>query len=275
MGALQYIETIKKTPAMKKPINRKILSSLWRYNPWKGLSLISNLDPNDVIIVGYPKSGNTWSQVLISGAVYGFSPILTPDSIVQDLVPDVHDQIFYRRYQVPMFFKSHHMPQPNYRRVVYLLRDGRDVMVSYLHHLRATMGNHVTLKDMVESGKGLFPCRWHEHVRAWKSNPYSADMITVRYEDLLNNAAHELERICTFAGVERPRDLIERIANESQFEKMKAREQRSGWANPEWPKDKAFVRKGKSGGWREEFPADCLDTFMQQSGDTLREYGYL
>ena len=81
---------------IKHQVNR-ILSGLRRLNPLAEQSLISHIDPSDIIIAGYPKSGNTWSQVLISGLVYGVSPTFTPDSVVQDLVPDVHYRRFYRR----------------------------------------------------------------------------------------------------------------------------------------------------------------------------------
>ena len=89
----------------------------------------------DVFIVGYPKSGNTWFQDLAAGVVFGALPAFAPPVLVQDLVPDVHAVQHYKRYATPMFFKSHALPTPDYKRVVYLLRDGRDAMVSYYHQL--------------------------------------------------------------------------------------------------------------------------------------------
>ncbi len=80
---------------------------------------------------------------------------LAPDSVIQDLVPDVHSQPWYRRYSTPMFFKTHDLTRPEYRPVVYLVRDGRSVMVSYFHHLRALNERGVDFLRTVQTGDGL------------------------------------------------------------------------------------------------------------------------
>jgi hypothetical protein len=85
---------------------------------------ITQFLPEDIFIVSYPKSGNTWFQNLACGVVYGVDPRLAPSTLVHDLVPDLGYQKYYRRYANPMFFKSHSLPRADFRRVVYLLRDG-------------------------------------------------------------------------------------------------------------------------------------------------------
>lgn len=93
---------------------------------------------DDIFVVSYPKSGATWLQNLISGLVHRVDPATTPDTVIQELVPDVHYKSEYQRcYGNRSFFKSHSLPDPQYRNVVYLLRDGRDAMVSYCHHMGA------------------------------------------------------------------------------------------------------------------------------------------
>src|SRR3954469_16615582 len=72
--------------------------------------------PEDVFIVGYPKSGNTWFQNLTAGVVHGLLPEFAPPALVSlDLIPDIYQSQVYRRYSTPMFFKSHELPRPEYR----------------------------------------------------------------------------------------------------------------------------------------------------------------
>src|SRR4029077_15829333 len=145
----------------------------------------------------YPKSGHTWMQYLLTGVVYGLNAEYTPSTLLQSLVPDVHACRYYRRYVEPMYFKSHYLPRPEYRRVVYLLRDGRDVMVSYWHYLRA-LGQPALDFTAAIGGAGLFPCKWHEHVEQWMANPFDAEVLLIRYEDLQTDAAGTLARFCAF-----------------------------------------------------------------------------
>jgi Sulfotransferase domain len=239
-----------------------------------GWQSITQTEPADVFIVAYPKSGITWFQSLVAGAVYGLDPGQAPDRLTQDLVPDVHYKPCYKRYRSPTFFKSHHLPRPEYRRVVYLLRDGRDVMVSYWHHLRALGQADLDIAEMMR-GNGLFPCKWHEHVEQWSANPFDAEILLIRYEDLQANAAQELARFCAF--VDEPRDAVElaRVAQQCSFTAMRRREERFGWDNAAWPKDRPFVRRGLIGSHRDEMPAEALETFVADAGGMLHQYRYV
>lgn len=238
------------------------------------LHCINDFHPDDIFVVGYPKSGNTWMQLLLAGLVFGIDPRLTPDSLIQDLIPDVHYTKFYRRYLTPTFFKTHYKPQPQYRRVIYLIRDGRDAMVSYFHHL-AAIGTPPDCLKLVTTGEGLFPCRWHEHVDAWLDNPHEAEIVTVSYETLKRDPITELRRICDFAGLDRGPASLEFLARNSTFEIMRGKEQKFGWANAAWPRNKAFVRRGEVGSFKDEMPPEILEAFLKLSAPTLKRVGYL
>lgn len=234
---------------------------------------VTQSSPEDIFIVGYPKSGNTWFQDLITAVVYGVSPVLGPPLLAQTLVPDVHARPFYQRFSTPMFFKSHHHPRPEYKRVVYLMRDGRDVMVSYCHYLNAS-NTKVDLFEMVQPDADIPQGKWHDHVNAWLSNPYQAQMIVIKYEDLKRDTVGELARFCVFAGMERDRSFLEMVARETVFEKMQQKEMRLGEGNPEWPRDKLFRRRGMTGSYKDEMPPDVLQAFMAEAGGTLKKCGY-
>ena len=228
----------------------------------------------DVFIVGYPKSGHTWFQNLVAGIVYGVDPAIAPDTLIQELVPDLQQKNYYKRFQTPMFFKSHYLPRPEYRRVVYLLRDGRDVMVSFLHHNRALYQNDLDLMQMITQAKYL-PGKWHEHVERWMANPYAAEMLIIRYETLIENPLAELTRFCAWINVKRSDAELQNVIQKCSFANQQQKEKTSGWDNREWPKDKLFIRRGQIGSYKDEMPPDVLQEFWQDAQKTLARFGYV
>lgn len=242
-----------------------------------GLTPISSFLDDDIFIAGYPKSGNTWFQYLLVGLYWGLDPIIAPDPLIQQLVPDVHFKTYYLRFTTPMTFKTHNLPRPEYKRVVYLARDGRDVMVSYYYHLLALQGGHVDFETMVRDGKGLFPCKWHKHVDVWLSNPYNADILLIKYEDLKRDPLHELSRFCDFAGVQRDNTFLERMISRADFSNMKRKEKEnpSFRMNKNWDPDKSFIRRGIVGSYLDEMPPEILDTFMSEASEMLRRLQYV
>ena len=243
----------------------------------EGFTPITEFLAEDIFIVGYPKSGNTWFQNLIGAAVYGADPRFAPSALVHDLVPDVCYNKYYRRYATPMFFKSHILPRPEYRRVVYLLRDGRDVMVSYRHYRQAIDGVEYDFLNFVTPETALFPCHWPEHVESWIQNPYHAQMLVIRYEDLLRDPVRELRRFCQFSGISRQRSHLTAIAEAASFHNLRDREARLGFGRVDhsFPLGTSFFRRGIAGSYKDEMPPDVLARFLNHAGETLRRHGYL
>lgn len=264
------IDSARVTKRFSRWLRQKLLHSV---TP-AGFTRIGEHLPEDIFVVGYPKSGNTWFQMLMAGGIYGVLPDFVPMSLLQELVPDVHSAPWYKRHADPMFFKSHDLPKPGFRRVIYLLRDGRDAIVSYLHHARALNGRHLEFSEFLEDDSLLCPCRWHVHVQAWLANPYHADMILVKYEDLKNDPVKELKRVCEFAGLDRPEAVLELAVSSARFEKLRAKERAEGPFASNWPAEKSFFRRGQIGSYREEMPHEVLEGFMQEAAPVLRQCGY-
>lgn len=237
-----------------------------------GLRLIDDTEPDDVFVVGFPKSGHTWVQYLLAGLVGSIDTTKCSDALVQEVVPDAQVRLAYRRYTQPMFFKTHELPRPSFRRVVYLLRDGRDAMVSYFHHHNA-LHPAVDFPTLVRRAPHL-EARWHEHVEQWLGNPFGAQLITVRYEELKQSPVDGLKRIAEFAGVRATDEEIRQAVAGAAFEKQKKREAQQGWDDSKWPKEKSFVRRGAVGSFRDEMPAEALALFMAEAGPTLKKLGY-
>ena len=240
---------------------------------------ITEFDPEDIFIVGYPKSGNTWFKYLTASIVYGIDLEFALDTLIQEVIPAVYKR-YYKRYRNPMIFVSHELPNPKYRRVIYILRDGRDVVVSNYHHIKACLGKEIdfleTMRTEVIGSFHPIKCKWHEHVEAWLSNPYHVQVITVKYENLKKSPVDELQRVCEFIGIKREKSFLESVAEKGSFEKMREREGKYGWDERFWPKGRPlFIRRGVVGSYKHEMPPDVLESFLKEASETLKRCGYL
>ena len=224
---------------------------------------INETFPQDIFIAGYPKAG----------LLFGIDTTYLPDRLTQELVPDVHYKKYYKRFLDFSCFKTHDLPKPEYKRVIHLVRDGRDAMVSY-YHMHKASGGHFSLEEMVKEGKGVYPSKWHEHSQAWLDNPYHADIVRIRYEDLLTQPKLEMQKIADFMGISRSSQLIERVIAGNAFEKMKEKEKKFGWNNEQWNPEKDFIRKGKTGSYKEEMSEDLVAFFNKESNIELKQLSY-
>lgn len=240
----------------------------------EGFLPIKQSSDNDIFIAGFPKSGNTWMQNLIVGLLYGVNTSFLPDILTQELVPDVHGKVYYKRFNKIVFFKTHDLPQKHMKRVIHLVRDGRDVMVSY-YAMNKVLRKETTLKEMIVDGKNIYPCRWHTHTRKWLDNPYNAEILIVKYEDLLNNPYQELKEILNFSGIERSDEMIHQSINGNSFNEMKRKEKEFGWNNKNWDKKENFIRKGKKGTYKKEMPEELITYFEKEAQLELECFDYI
>lgn len=233
----------------------------------RGVFRTSVLRPEDTMIVGFPKSGHTWMQSLIASLSYGLDPRVADDVLIQDLTPDLHQARWHKRYGEAMCFKSHMFPRRDFRRAIYLVRDGRDVMVSY-YHFRKAWGFGGSLMDLIDEEHPEYGS-WTDHVNAWLDNPHGAEILYLRYEALLANTPSALGRVCDFLGLQRSAADLSEAADRCSFKNMRAKEDRVGRPNKHWPRDKKFMRRGVAGSYQDEMPPEAQDAFMARSGATM------
>ena len=92
---------------------------------------------DDVFLVSYPRSGNTWMRFLLYALLHGDAP--SSFANVDHAIPGIyrHADRTLRRLPKPRILKSHEYFDPRYNRVIYLVRDPRDVLLSYYrYHLK-------------------------------------------------------------------------------------------------------------------------------------------
>ena len=88
------------------------------------LVAINDTQDQDVFVVGFPKSGNTLMQHVMAHLIYGLNQNGSR-SLISLLTPDIYTNSHYFRFSDVCYFKSHDLPKPEYKRVIYIMRDGR------------------------------------------------------------------------------------------------------------------------------------------------------
>ena len=239
---------------------------------------------DDVWIVSYPKSGNTWTRFLIANLISGGETV--DWSNIERWVPDIY---YNRDPQLrglprPRYFKSHEAYRPSYRRVVCIVRDPRDVAVSYYHFvLKAKMlPDGATIEDFIEKfleGR-LDPYgSWGENVGSWLgARRDTADFIVVRYEDLLANAEAELSRLAEMLGLPTDEGLLRKAVTNSRADRMRELENAQRNEHKFLKSSRAdipFVRAAKSGQWRTELPPEAVLRIESAWGTLMSDLGYL
>ena len=187
-------------------------------------------------VVGYPKCGNTWFSLMLRKAL-ALSYAL-PDVALARALSDWRPVGALRR--VPAIGMTHHMPRFNSesyrtmsldlrqfrrRRVVLLIREAKDVLVSlYMHNVyrEARPLFHGDVNAMVHSEiygieKYLtYYATWYAH----RGEP--EDLLLVRYEDLSRDPRAVLAAALQFLRIPRVTDaLVREVVAFASFENMR------------------------------------------------------
>jgi len=236
--------------------------------------------PDDVFVVSYPKSGNTWMRFLIGNYLTG------NDCTFENchrITPDIHMNPEYcSEVERPRFIKSHSPYHPRYPNVIYIVRDGRDVAVSYYHHClkMQNIPSDTSFSEFLGSfnaGEVDEFGTWSDHVHSWLDQG-ADNMILVRYEDLLNDTESEFRRVLSFTGLSVDEAALSSALEASRFENMQ-RQERNQHDQLDVLKDsdasKRFVRKGKHGAWKNAFEERYYEAFLDTHASALQRLGYL
>lgn len=247
-----------------------------------GLTPSEDVNTDDVFIAAYPGSGVTWLRLLVAGIAYGLDLDRTPYAVISDLIPGRAAK-YYQRVAHPMYFTGHYRPRLGLRRVIYLIRDGRDATLSNFHRLSLIPGREVTLEQLVTGGDTRAGT-WHEHVEEWLANPFNADVLPIRYEDLKTDGVTELKRLSVFLGRDWDDAFLASLYEKASFARVAARvadEERAStgpgpWKRRPWRQPyELYLRRGEVGGHQDEMPVDMVGLFDLHAGPTLERCGYL
>lgn len=208
------------------------------------------LTPDDVFIVSYPKSGNTWVRFLVANALFPGKELTLRN--LHELLPTVQESTAasLRALPSPRFIKTHGAFFSLYPKSVYITRDYRDVIVSAFHHFKNRNQFDGDLSAFVSSGKINRFGPWHWHIAEalhWKEK-HPERIHFVRYEDLKSDTEKEVRALLEFCGIS-PSVPVTEIITASSFEKLRNIEEQAGGKLRD-SSGNFFFRKGEAGGWK-------------------------
>ena len=251
--------------------------------------------PDDIFIVSYPRSGNTWTRFLLANLV--FSDRNVDFTNIEKLIPDTTSQSnqTLKKSPRPRIIKTHEYFDHRYSKTIYIVRDPRDVALSYYEFSRKYMliDEGMGLEDFVDdfvsgrlisSGWGT----WGENVASWVyARGDSPTFLLLRYEDMRRNTMAELARLAKFMGIEPEPTRLQKVIDLSSAERMRKLEKLQ---DDEWfktlgyvvrraqkrkkRKDIPFVGGARAGGWRDSMPESCIRQIESVWGDLMIKTGY-
>ncbi len=261
-----------------KSIQRRIgLSTLLsEESPYRfpgGLQPISQTEPQDIFIVGFPKSGNTLMQHILAHLYYGLNSIASR-TMINLIVPDVYSNSHYFRFDNTCFFKSHERPNSNYKRVIYLIRDGRQALLSYYYMLE-NLGQSVNLEELYDGTTKIYGGSWSGHIAAWEANPFDAEILFIKYEDIVLNKKDVLRQLCGFLNIDRSEAELQKVIDLTSIEHMKEMEARDDWKRMKKEKgfySGSFVRKGSVDSFKNKVSGPLITKFEKLNSEMLLKH---
>jgi hypothetical protein len=246
--------------------------------------------PDDVFLVSYPRSGNTWTRFLLGNLIDQNQPVTF--SNIESRIPEIYfnPDRWLRRLPRPRMLKSHESFQPHYPRVIYIVRDPRDVAVSFYHHnvkARNIPDDYPMVQFVPRFIAGEFDPKfgsWRDNVLSWtvlrKDDP---GFLLLRYEDMKRDTAGVLADVVaflhrsSFRKIDSNPEALRRTVELSSAENMRALEKQeaSSWVLTKGTRsDKPFVRSATSGGWKTQLAPESVEAIESAWGGLMQELGY-
>lgn len=258
--------------------------------------MVVTQDIQEVLVVGYPKSGNTWLTRLVAELigcpVKGFFEQPNNPEIAIEGNERQSNYVVFKGHQsfnqvCGKIAKKH---------LIYVVRDVRDIAISGANFFKfhpeslidklickspiiggryyeqAFLSEKSKIRKMIrtlDKGSISIPwCQtpWDEHIKKYLEN----EVLIIKYEDLLESPRVECQKILSSIGIDRSIKQIDVAISNQSFKEAKKK-----YISSSDKRKNNLLREGKSGVWEKKLTMKQKDFLKNRFFDTLDLLSYL
>ena len=175
--------------------------------------------------------------------------------------------------------------------VIYIVRDPRDVVISYSHHNNQTIeqtlkmiNQNYILGAEIKDRIPIYLGSWSYNYNSWKVFKNINKYLLIKYEELILNDEKYFEKILLFIKNISKMDFdisekkIKKVLEEIKFEKLKKLEKEKGFHESK-KDDKGntinFFRSGKTKQWKNNSDLKTKNMIEEVCQKEMKELGYI
>ena len=271
-----------------------------------------------VWIASYPKSGNTWVRAFLHNVlrqpdapqdINALTELSTGESgatryqrhdprppgawsiedvqrmrplVHRDIMAEAPGMVFCKTHNAMLAVRGVSLLTPEATAgAIYILRDPRDIAVSYSRHLGRSIDD--TIAFMADTGAATggtetkvfeMHSSWSAHVDFWtrRADPR---LHVMRFEEMLASPEQAFAGLAAFLGETPAPERLARAIRFSAFDELRGQEQARGFS--EQPAESAgpFFRAGRAGEWREVLSPAQRARIERDHAAMMTRLGYL
>jgi hypothetical protein len=170
------------------------------------------------------------------------------------------------------------IPTEMSRAAIYIVRDPRDVAVSFADHLGMTIDEVIDFMrspnaQLRMDGKRENLADWSINVGSWTQGA-TFPVHVLRYEDMHAAPLVSFGQIAVIFGHELDKQRLERAIERVSFDRLQRQEQEAGGFINQSPHQERFFRSGKIGDWRDVLTEAQAAEIERDHGETMEQFGY-
>lgn len=272
-------------------------------------------------IASYPKSGNTWLKLFLSAYIgnhkdpntFDINKIMMPFSLfptnflikkfnidysnfnnisknwipMQEYLNLAYPEIFVKTHNAMCTINGNSFTDPKQSLgAIYLVRDPRDVVMSYSDHLQqnhsdvvqSLLNSNTFEEGTIDNKKYNFTLlgSWGDHYSSWK-NYTGINVLIIKYEDLVSNTFLTFEKILKYLSsiiqIKLDKDKINECIKITKFDNLKNLERKDGF--DERGNGEFFFRIGKVGDWKTKLDDKLVKKIEEKFFKEMVELDYL